>query len=69
MDQPWEVRAVWIDRSGLTTERSYHFGTYADARREVVRLFCHLGHVGLDERALTRLEIRGDFWSRGAISP
>jgi len=29
----------------------------------VVRLFCHLGHVGADDRALAGVEIEGDFWS------
>jgi hypothetical protein len=69
MDQSWEVRAVWTDRGGSRTERWYHFRTYADARREVVRLFCHLGFVEPDQRALTGLEIRGDFWEDPGVSP
>ena len=70
MDQSWEVRAVWTDRGGARTERWYCFRTYADARREVVRLFCQLGFVQSDQRALTGLEIRGDFWSQvGVLSP
>ena len=69
MDQPWEVRAVWIDRGGTPTERSYRFNCYHDFRREVVRLFCHLGVVDTDDRALTGLEVRGDFWSAVAMTP
>lgn len=69
MDQSWEVRAVWTDRAGARTERWYRYRTYADARRAVVRLFCHLGFVEADQRALTGLEIRGDFWSEVGISP
>ena len=69
MDQWWEVRAVWTDPAGARTERWYRFRTYDDARREVVRLFCHLGFVQADQRALTGLEIRGDFWSEVGVSP
>jgi len=69
MDQPWEVRAVWQDRGGTPTERRYQFKCYADFRREVVRLFCHLGLVDPDERALIGLSVRGDFWSGAGMSP
>ena len=63
MDEPWQVRAVWVGPDGSATEQRHQFGSYADARREVVRLFCHLGLVGHDDRALRGLEITGDFWS------
>jgi len=69
MERPWEVRAVWTDRAGARTERWYRFGTYVDARREMVRLFCHLGYVDREDRALTTLEICGDFWAEVGISP
>jgi hypothetical protein len=63
MNEPWQVRAVWVSRDGSASEQQYEFGSYADARREVVRLFCHLGLVGHDDRALRTLEITGDYWS------
>jgi hypothetical protein len=69
MDQSWEVRAIWTDRGGSRTERWYRFRNYADARREMVRLFCHFGFVEADDRALTALEIQGDFWSDVGIHP
>ena len=69
MEQPWEVRAVWIDRGGTRDERRYRFSTYADFRQELVRLFCHLGVVDIHDRALTGLEVRGDFWSAVGMTP
>ncbi len=62
MQKPWEVRAVWVDRDGRHTIRLWHFDRYDDARREVVRLFPHLGVIGCDERALEGLNITGDYW-------
>jgi hypothetical protein len=69
MDQPWEVRAVWTDRGGTPTERRYQFKTYADFRREVVGLIFRLGHVDVDDRALTGVSVRGDFWSEVGMGP
>lgn len=63
MEDIWQVRALWVDRNGNSTERLYCFTDPDRARKEVVRLFCHLGHVGADDRALTGLEIAGDFWT------
>ena len=63
MDDIWQVRALWVDRNGNSTERLYCFTDPDRARKEVVRLFCHLGHVGADDRALAGLEIAGDFWT------
>lgn len=63
MDSPWEVEAVWVDRGGAETVRRFRFASYADCRREIVRLFCQLGDVGYDDRALRRIEVAGDFWA------
>lgn len=63
MDSPWMVEAVWVDRGGSETVRRFRFASYADCRREVVRLFCQLGDVSYDDRALRRIEVAGDFWA------
>ena len=62
MEDTWLVCAQWTDRDGKSTERRYRFNNPDRARKEVIRLFCYLGHVGDDDRALTGLEITGDFW-------
>ena len=66
MEEIWQVRALWVDRNGNSTERLYCFNDPDRARKEVVRLFCHLGHVGADDRALAGVEIEGDFWTAHA---
>jgi hypothetical protein len=68
MDDIWQVRARWTDRDGNSTEHRYRFRDSDRARKEVVRLFCRLGHVDEDDRALTGLEITGDFWPADGTS-
>ena len=61
-DDVWQIEAVWAAKDGTHTVRQYCFNDYAAARKELVRLFCHFGAVGRDDRVLQRLEISGDFW-------
>lgn len=61
-DDVWHIQAVWACKDGTHTVRQYCFNDFSAARKELVRLFCHFGEVGRDERVLRSLDVDGDFW-------